>query len=265
MATYDAFGEFRMDGHNVIITGGAQNIGAGIAKTLSGAGARVMIADLNADMAAETAAEIAATTGNDCRGIACDVTDQNAINAVVARTVEAFGGISTLVNNVGWGGRQEDPASIPEEEFLSSYKLNTVSAYRMSMACLPYLEKSKNASITNSGSFSSAVPAYDILPYATAKAALNQMMVSLAHLLNKRVRVNSILIGTVVTAGYGDAGITPEMQERLSHPDNLIGRPGRPEDIANAMLWLCSPAGGWVSGQTINVHGGGNVVRLFGQ
>jgi 7-alpha-hydroxysteroid dehydrogenase len=265
MATYDAFAEFRMDGHNVIITGGAQNIGAGIAKTLSGAGARVMIADLNGDKAAETAAEITAITGNDCRGMACDVTDQTAIDAVVARTVEAFGGISTLVNNVGWGGRQENPSSIPEEEFISSYKLNTISAYRMSMACLPYLEMSRNASITNSGSFSSAVPAYDILPYATAKAALNQMMVSLAHLLNKRVRVNSILIGTVVTAGYGDAGITPEMQERLSHPDNLIGRPGRSEDIANAMLWLCSPAGGWLSGQTINVHGGGNVVRLFGQ
>ena len=60
MANYDAFAEFRMDGHSVIITGGAQNIGAGIAKTLSGAGARVMIADLNGDMAAETAAEIAA-------------------------------------------------------------------------------------------------------------------------------------------------------------------------------------------------------------
>jgi 7-alpha-hydroxysteroid dehydrogenase len=183
----------------------------------------------------------------------------------VAGTVKAFGGISTLVNNVGWGGRQKDPSAIPEEEFINSYKLNTISAYRMSMACLPYLEKSKNASITNSGSFSSAVPGYDILPYATAKAALNQMMVSLAHMLNKKVRVNSVLIGTVVTAGYGDAGITPEMQERLSHPDNLIGRPGRAEDIANAMLWLCSPAAGWVSGQTINVHGGGNVVRLFGQ
>ncbi len=91
------------------------------------------------------------------------------------------------------------------------------------------------------------------------------MTVSLAHLLNKQVRVNSILIGTVVTAGYADAGITPEMQEKLSHPDNLIGRPGRSEDIANAMLWLCSPAGGWLSGQTINVHGGGNVIRLFGQ
>jgi 7-alpha-hydroxysteroid dehydrogenase len=264
MASYDAFAEFRMTGHNVIITGGAQNIGAGIAKTLSGAGARVMIADLNGDKAAETAAAITAETGNDCRGMACDVTDKAAIDAVVAATVAAFGGISTLVNNVGWGGRQENPAAIPDEEFIASYKLNTISAYRMSMACLPWLEKAENATITNSGSFSSAVPAYDILPYATAKAALNQMMVSIAHLLNKKVRVNSVLIGTVMTAGYADAGIGPEMQNRLSHPDNLTGRPGRPEDVANAMLWLCSPAARWISGQTINVHGGGGVVRLFG-
>ncbi|AXQ96198.1 SDR family oxidoreductase (plasmid) [Cereibacter azotoformans] len=262
--SFDAFAEFRMDGHTVIITGGAQNIGAGIARTLSGAGARVMIADRNGDMAHETAAKIARETGNDCRGMACDVTDAADIDVVVKETVAAFGGISTLVNNVGWGGRQPDPAAIPEDEFLASYKLNTISAYRMSMACLPWLEKAKNASITNSGSFSSAVPASDILPYATAKAALNQMMVSLAHMLARRVRVNSILIGTVITEGYASAGITPEMQERMMHPDNLIGHPGRPQDIANAMLWLCSPAASWVSGQTINVHGGGTVVRLFG-
>lgn len=263
--SFDAFAEFRMDGHQVIITGGAQNIGAGIARTLSGAGAKVMIADLDGDKAAATAAEIARETGADCRGMACDVTDAAQIDAAVKATAEAFGGISTLVNNVGWGGRQPDPAAIPEEAFLASYKLNAISAYRMSMACLPYLEKAGNGSITNSGSFSSAVPAYDILPYGAAKAALTQMMVSLAHMLAKRVRVNSVLIGTVMTAGYGDAGIPPEMQERLAHPDNLTGRPGRPQDIANAMLWLCSPAASWVSGQTINVHGGGGVVRLFGE
>lgn len=263
--TFDAFAEFRMTGHNVIITGGAQNIGAGIAKTLSGAGAKVMIADLNGEKAAETAAAIAAETGNDCRGMACNVTVLEDIQAVVAATVAAFGGISTLVNNVGWGGRHEDPTAISEEDFIASYKLNTISAYRMSMACLPHLLKASNPSITNSGSMSSAAPAYDILAYGTAKAALNQMMVSIAHLLNKKVRVNSVLIGTVMSAGYGDAGIDPAMQERLMHPDNLTGRPGRPEDVANAMLWLCSPAASWVSGQTINVSGGGSVVRLFGK
>ncbi len=262
--TFDPFAEFRMTGHTVIITGGAQNIGAGIARALSGAGANVMIADLNGDKAAETAAAIAAETGNDCRGMACNVTVKEDIDAVVAATVAAFGGISTLVNNVGWGGRHEDPTAISEEDFVASYKLNTISAYRMSMACLPHLLKATNPTITNSGSMSSAAPAYDILAYGTAKAALNQMMVSIAHLLNKKVRVNSILIGTVMTAGYGDAGIDPEMQERLMHPDSLTGRPGRPEDVANAMLWLCSPASAWVSGQTINVSGGGSVVRLFG-
>ena len=64
---------------------------------------------------------------------------------------------------------------------------------------------------------------------------------------------------------WKERGITPEMQERMMKPDTLTGRPGRPEDVANAMLWLCSPAGSWISGQTINVHGGGTVFRLFGQ
>lgn len=129
---------------------------------------------------------------------------------------------------------------------------------------MPHLLRAKNATITNSGSYSSVTPAYDILAYGTAKAALNQMMVSLAHMLARKVRVNSVLIGTVMTAGYGAAGIDEAMQEKLRHSDNLTGRSGRPEDVANAMLWLCSPASSWVSGQIINVHGGGNVVRLFG-
>lgn len=109
------------------------------------------------------------------------------------------------------------------------------------------------------------MPAYDILAYGTAKAALNQMMISIAHLLAQKVRVNTILIGTVMTEGYGDAGLDAATQERLKHPDNLIGRTGQPRDIANAMLWLASPAAAWVSGQIVKVHGGGSVVRLFGQ
>ncbi len=104
---YDAFAEFRMTGHNVIITGGAQNIGAGIAKTLSGAGAKVMIADLNGDKARQTAAAIQKETGNECHGMKCDVTSLSDIEQVVRETVSAFGGISTLVNNVGWGGRMK--------------------------------------------------------------------------------------------------------------------------------------------------------------
>lgn len=262
---FNPFADFDMSGHTVVLTGGAQNIGAGVAKTLAGAGANVMIADLQGDKAKETAAAIEAETGSRCIGMGCDVTQKEELDAVVAATVKAFGGISTLVNNVGWGPRHDDPTAITEEELVNAYRLNTISAYRMSMACLPHLLKAENASITNSGSFSSAVPAYDILAYGTAKAALNQMMISIAHMLAQKVRVNSVLIGTVMTEGYGDAGISAAMQERLNHPDNLIGRTGQPRDIANAMLWLCSPAAAWVSGQIIQVHGGGSTVRLFGE
>ncbi len=261
---FDAFAEFRMGGHSAIVTGGAQNIGARIAKALAGAGAKVMIADLDGDKAVATAGAIASETGSECHGMACDVTQEADIASVVAEAVKKFGGLSTLVNNVGWGGVHSDPFAISEADLIASYKLNTISAYRMSMAALPHLLQAANATITNSGSFSSAVPAIEILAYATAKAALNQMMVSLAHALARKVRVNSVLIGTVMTAGYDAAGIDPATQERMRHPDTLTGRPGRPEDVANAMLWLCSPAGAWVSGQTINVHGGGSVVRLFG-
>ena len=140
-------------------------------------------------------------------GMACDVTKKEDIDTLVAATAEAFGGISTLINNVGWGPRHDNPTAITEQELIDAYKLNTISAYRMSMACLPHLLKAKNASSTNSGSFSSAVPAYDILAYGKAKAGLNQMMISIAHMLAQKVRVNSVLIGTVMTEGYGEAGL----------------------------------------------------------
>lgn len=262
--TYDPLAAFRMDDHAVIITGGAQNIGAGIARVFAGAGARVLIADLHGEKAAATAAAIAAETGQDVRGMACDVTKEADIKATVAAAVTAFGGLSTLVNNVGWGGVNPDPLAVTEEQMIDSYKLNTISAYRMTAACVPHLLHAKNPAVINSGSFSSATPAYDILAYGTAKAALNQLMVSMAHALAKKVRINSVLIGTVITEGYASAGIDEATQARMMHPDTLTGRPGTPEDVANAMLWLASPAGSWVSGQTINVHGGGSVVRLFG-
>ena len=261
---YNAFADFSMEGHVVVVSGGAQNIGAGVARKLAGAGASVMIADLQGEKAKETAATIAAETGSQVLGMGCDVTKEDDVKALVAATVEAFGGISTLVNNVGWGVRHDDPTAITEDEMMEAYRLNTVSAYRMTMACLPHLLKAENASITTSGSFSSALPAADILAYGTAKAALNQMMVSIAHMLAKKVRVNTILIGTVLTPGYADAGLDAALRERLSNPDNLAGRTGKPEDLANAMLWLASPAGSWVSGQIINVNGGGSTVRLFG-
>jgi NAD(P)-dependent dehydrogenase (short-subunit alcohol dehydrogenase family) len=260
--TFDPFADFRMNGHIAIITGGAQNIGEGVARSFSAAGAKVMIADLNGEMAAATAARIAAETGNPTIGMGCNVTIEEDIQACVARTVAEFGGVSTLVNNVGWGRAYDDPLAVSVEDMIESYKLNTLSAMRMTAACRPHLLKADNAAIVNSGSMVGTLPAFDFIAYSAAKAALNHLMLGLAHYFAKQVRINSVLIGTVITAGYADAGLDEKAQYALAHPDNLTGRAGKPEDIANVMLWLASRAGSWVSGQTIEVAGGGNRIRL---
>lgn len=262
MAQFDAFADFRMDGHVALVTGGAQNIGEAIARTFSGAGAKVMIADLNGEKAEATAKAIRESTDNDVRGIACNVTKEADIDRCVAETVKAFGGVSTLVNNVGWGKAYDDPLAVSEADMLESYKLNTLSAMRMTAACRPHLLEAKNASITNSGSMVGVMPAFDFIAYSAAKAALNHMMLGFAHYFAKKIRINSVLIGTVLTAGYAAAGLDAKAQHALTHPNNLTGRAGSPQDVANAFLWLASPAGGWVSGQTIQVSGGGTRIRL---
>lgn len=146
---------------------------------------------------------------------------------------------------------------------IESYKLNTLAALRMTAACRPYLEQAINATVTNSGSLVGFLPAFDFIAYSAAKAALNHAMLGLAHYFARKVRINTVLIGTVLTPGYAEAGLDAKVQEALAHPDNLTGRAGCPEDIANAFLWLASPAGSWVSGQTIQVAGGGKRVRLM--
>jgi NAD(P)-dependent dehydrogenase (short-subunit alcohol dehydrogenase family) len=260
--TFDPFAQFRMTDHVALITGGAQNIGEAIALTFAGAGAKVMIADLNGEKAAATAKKIAEQTGQQVLGMACDVTDDNQIKACVAKTVEAFGGLSTLVNNVGWGEVNPDPLAVTNEQMIASYKLNTLSALRMVEAAAPHLKKAKNPTITNSGSMVGLLPAFDFLAYSSAKAALNHLMTGLAHAFAKQIRVNTVVIGTVITEGYAAAGLDAEAQEALMNPNNLAGRSGTPQDVANAFLWLASPAGRWVSGQILQVSGGPKKVRL---
>jgi NAD(P)-dependent dehydrogenase (short-subunit alcohol dehydrogenase family) len=262
MSQFDPFAEFRMNDHAAIVTGGAQNIGAAIARSFAGAGAKVMIADLDGEKAQAAAAEIAAETSGEVRGVACDVTRKEDIDACVSETVNAFGGISTLVNNVGWGRAYPDPLDVSAEDMIESYKLNALAAMQMTSACRPHLEQAQNPTVTNSGSLVGVLPAFDFIAYSAAKAALNHMMLGLAHYFAKKVRVNTVLIGTVITAGYAAAGLDEKTQHALAHPDSLTGRPGRPEDVANAFLWLASPAGSWISGQTIQVAGGGKRVRL---
>ena len=261
--TFDAFADFRMNGHVAIVTGAAQNIGEAISRTFAGAGASVVIADRNADNAVETATRLSKETGGEVLGMGCDVTDEADVTRVVEHTVATFGGISTLVNNVGWGRPYKDPLDIEVEDMMEAYRLNCVSALRMTAACRPHLLEADNATVTNSGSMVGVMPAFEFLAYSAAKAALNHAMLSVAHYFGKKVRVNSVLIGTVLTDAYADVGLDEKVRHALANPKNLTGRAGTPQDVANAFLWLASPAAGWISGQTIQVAGGGARSRIL--
>ncbi len=140
---FNPFADFSMEGHVALITGGAQNIGEAIARTFAGAGAKVLIADLNGDKAIETAKRIEQEAGSPVLGMKCDVTRADDINACVEQTVRRFGGLSTLVNNVGWGQANPDPVAVSDEEMIASYKLNTLSALRMVGAAAPHLRQAR--------------------------------------------------------------------------------------------------------------------------
>ncbi len=254
--------QFRMTDHVAIVTGGAQNIGEAIARTFSGAGAKVMIADLNGDKAAATAAAIAEETGNPVRGIGCDVTVEADIERCVAETVAAFGGISTLVNNVGWGAPTMTRSPITPDEMIESYKLNTISAMRMTAACRPHLLKAKNATITNSGSMVGALPAFDFLAYSRGQGRAQPADARPGALLREAGARQLRADRHRAHRGLRRRGPRREGPGALAapeQPDRPGGHaPGRRQRDAVAG----SPAGGWVSGQTIHVHGGGARVRL---
>ena len=152
--TFDAFADFRMDGHVAIVTGGAQNIGEGIARTFSGAGAKVMIADLNGEKAEATAAAIERPR----RAIRCSASaatsplqggHRRAAWPRPSRPLAACPRSSTTSDGAA---RTTIRWPCPPQDMIESYKLNTLSAMQMVAACRPYLLKAENATITNSGS-----------------------------------------------------------------------------------------------------------------
>ena len=252
---------FAMPGASVIITGAGRGIGEATAHLFGAAGANVAVCDLHADRAEKVAADVAAAYGVKTLGMACDVTDEAACQAFVDAAVEKFGGLTSLINNVGWG-EPVPPLGVTADYMVDAFRLNTVSAYVMSKLCAPYLEVSGNGSITMAGSMVGEVPAPEFIAYSTAKAALKHMVRSLANALGPAIRVNMVTIGSINTEGTYEVGYDQEMTDRLANK-MVMGRRGDVADVANAFLYLASPAGKWITGEDLRVDGGGSKITMM--
>lgn len=245
--------EFGLRGQVAIVTGGGAGIGRGIAELFARAGASVIVSDRTQRTADEVAQGIV-DAGGIAIGVICDVTDAAARRALVDAAIAAFGKITILVNNAGGGGPK--PFDMPLETFVRAYELNVFSVFHLTQLCAPHIEKAGGGAVLNISSMAGENKNQRMASYASSKAAENHLTRNIALDLGpKGIRVNAIAPGAIKTAALATV-LTPEIEKAmLKHTP--LGRLGEVRDIANAALFLCSPASAWVSGQVLTVSGGG--------
>ena len=235
-----------------LVTGGGRGIGQAIALAFAEQGAHVVVAARTEGEIEETAAR-ARALGRRALAVPCDVTDATQLDALVARTVAEFGRLDLLVNNAG---------GYPPMPFLDTdlaswewcFKFNLTSAFLLTRACLPHMLERDGGAILNISSAAGRIVRKNFAAYGTAKAALSFMTRQLAAEFAPKVRVNALAVGAVATSALAPF-LTDEIRTQMEGMTPM-GRIGAVEDIAAAALWLCSPAGGWVTGKVIEVDGG---------
>jgi 3-oxoacyl-[acyl-carrier protein] reductase len=244
---------FDFRGYRVVVAGGSKGIGRSIALAFARSGAAVSVC-ARGEAALDEARHAISAFGVTAHTRRCDLADAEAIDTYIREASEVLGGIDVLVNNASGYGFANDDAS-----WLAGFNIDIMAAVRASRAALPYLKASPHGCILHTSSIAAYHPSARSAPYAAAKAALNQYTTSQAAMLAKhRVRVNAIAPGSIeFPEGLWDRRKVeaPELyQQTLAKIP--FGRYGKPEEIANAALFLASPFASWITGQTLCVDGG---------
>lgn len=244
--------KFRLDGKVAVITGAGRGIGAASALALAEAGADVVLSARTEDQLQEVAKQVA-ELGRRAHIVTADAMDLDAVAALAGSAVEAFGRLDVVVNNVG--------GSMPKEflktntRFLEeAFHFNVSTAHALTRAALPHLLK-EGGSVVNISSVIGRVSGRGFVAYGTAKAALSHWTRLTAADLSPRVRVNAIGVGSIATSALQIVTETDELREQMESATPLR-RIGRPEEIAATVLFLASPAGGYVTGKVFDVDGG---------
>ena len=254
----------RLDGLDAMVTGAAQGLGLAIAERLALDGASVIMADLQADKVQEAAARLA-EQGLQVESVPLDITDSSRVTELFTKLAGQRDGLDILVNNAGLGQDVAAVVEMTDQHWDQVLKVTLTGTMYCCRAAARIMERQESGSIVNISSINGQSPAALVAAYNVAKAGVISLTKTLAlELAAYSVRVNAVCPGPVYTdfnkkvmaQRCQSLGITEE--EMIGRVTKAIplGRWGQPEDIAQGVAFLCSPAAGWITGEVLTVSGG---------
>jgi NAD(P)-dependent dehydrogenase (short-subunit alcohol dehydrogenase family) len=247
-------GSGKLAGLVALVTGGDSGIGRAVAVAFAKEGADVVIAYLEEEEDARYTSELIEAEGTTCLRVAGDLSREEACVAAVARTVDQFGRLDVLVNNIAYQAPVETPEEITSEQWELTFRTNVHSYFWTTQAALPHL--TDGASIINTSSINGLRGNRSLIDYSATKGAILAYTYSMAQALMPRgIRVNAVAPGPVWTPLIPST-LPPEKVERFG-TDQPIGRAAQPDEIAPSYVFFASrQLSGYYSGEVLAPLGG---------
>lgn len=237
-----------------VVTGAGQGIGLGIATELARLGAHVVVADIDAGTAEAAASSLRAASGS-AKGIACDVSSREQVDALVADTLADRGRLDVLVNNAGIS-RPNMLWNLTDEQWDAVLATNLSSQFYAIRAAARDWMKDNGGAIVNISSMGGLRGSIGQINYAAAKAGVIGLTKAAALELGRYgVRANAVAPGTTETPMTSTIMTTEKLRDRFSK-EIPLGRFGKPSDIASAVAFLAGPSASWITGKVLTVDGG---------
>lgn len=239
-----------------LITGGAQGMGFDTAKAFADQGANVIIADYN-EKQAQIAAQEINKQGNRAIAITCDVSKEDLVKATITQIIDQFGQLDIAFNNAGVQSPVTNIADLTSEEYDRTLNINLKGVWLCMKYELLQMLKQNSGAIVNCSSLGGLVGGAGRAAYHAAKHGVLGLTKSAAlEYATQNIRINAICPGTIDTPMVEKMFETGDLSREDLARVQPIGRLGKGSEIADAVLWLCSPASSFVIGQSISVDGG---------